>query len=149
MATSAEDETVISKKQEKMFWYKVRLIDCNEDQRSEAEDLKTEVYEVLNKPPIRQDEDFYDKFICGGGNPELRLNVIEYTPQRVYYMGVERGIVTKYIILQKDIELEIEFMKMTSLQDLSSLEICKRVKDNEKLYKVIPRRLVFEVEKFR
>ena len=59
MATSAEDETVISKKQEKMFWYKVRLIDCNEDQRSEAEDLKTEVYEVLNKPPIRQNEDFY------------------------------------------------------------------------------------------
>ena len=132
-----------------MFWYKVSLIDCKEYRKREAKNLRAEMEEILNKPPIRQDEDFYDKFICGGGNPELRLNVTEYTPQRVYYMGVERRIVTRYIILQEDIELEIEFMKMTSLQDLSALEICKRVKDTEKLYKVIPRRLVFEVEKFR
>ena len=103
-----------------MFWYKVSLIDYKEYRKREAKNLRAEMEEILNKPPIRQDEDFYDKFICGGGNPELRLNVTEYTPQRVYYMGVERRIVT--IILQKDIELEIEFMKMTSLQDLSALK---------------------------
>ena len=159
---------LLAKKQEKMFWYKVRLIDCNEDQRSEAEDLKTEVYEVLNKPPIRQNEDFYEKlrlsrrpghlsseaawlyclrFIMHGGRPlwDHGFGVIEYSQQR----EKERRISTKFTIYYKSIELEVEFMKLTFLQDLTALEISKRVKDIEKLYKVIPRQLVSEVKKFR
>ena len=46
------------------------------------------------------------------------------------------------------IRLEVEFIKLGSLQDMTALEISKKVKDVEKLYDVIPQALVLEVRKF-